>query len=110
MDCVEYLDKFGEQYYLNRGFPGGACGKEPNCQGRRRKRHDFDPWIGKIPWRGVCVYVCVLDAYSCPALCNPVECDPPGSSVLGILQARILEWVAFLGDLPNPGTEPGSPT
>ena len=31
---------------------------------------------------------------SCPTLCNPVDCSPPGSSVHGILQARILEWVA----------------
>ena len=30
---------------------------------------------------------------SCPTLCNPMECSPPGSSVLGILQASILEWV-----------------
>ena len=29
---------------------------------------------------------------SCPTLCNPVDCSPPGSSVHGILQARILEW------------------
>ena len=35
----------------------------------------------------------------------------PGSSVHGISQARILEWVAipFYRDLPNPGVEPGSP-
>ena len=33
------------------GFPGGAHGKEPACQCRRRKRHEFDPWVGKIPWR-----------------------------------------------------------
>ena len=32
---------------------------------------------------------------SCPALCDPVDCSPPGSSVHGILQARILEWVAL---------------
>ena len=32
---------------------------------------------------------------SCPTLCNPVDCSPPGSSVHGILQARILEWVAI---------------
>ena len=32
---------------------------------------------------------------SCPALCNPVDCSPPGSSVYGIFQARILEWVAI---------------
>ena len=29
-----------------------------------------------------------------PALCDPVDCSPPGSSVHGIFQARILEWVA----------------
>ena len=33
-------------------------------------------------------------AQSRPTLCNPVDCSPPGSSVHGILQARILEWVA----------------
>ena len=32
----------------------------------------------------------------CPTLCNPTDCSPPGSSVHGILQARILEWVAIL--------------
>ena len=32
--------------------------------------------------------------HSCPILCDPVDCSPPGSSVHGILQARILEWVA----------------
>ena len=31
---------------------------------------------------------------SCPTLCDPMDCSPPGSSVQGILQARILEWVA----------------
>ena len=34
-------------------------------------------------------------AESCPILCNPIDCSPPGSSVHGILQARILEWVAI---------------
>ena len=34
-------------------------------------------------------------AQSCPILCDPVDCSPPGSSVHGILQARILEWVAI---------------
>ena len=33
-------------HYL--GFPGGASGKESACQ---CKRHGFDPWVGKIPWR-----------------------------------------------------------
>ena len=32
---------------------------------------------------------------SCPALCNPMDCSPPGSCVYGIHQTRILEWVAM---------------
>ena len=39
--------------------------------------------------------ICVLGAQSCPTLCNPRHCSPPGSSVHGILQARVLEWVAI---------------
>ena len=39
-------------------------------------------------------YSCVR-AQSCPTLCDPTDCSPPGSSVCGILQARILEWVAI---------------
>ena len=33
------------------GIPGGASSKEPACQYRRHKRHGFNPWVGKIPWR-----------------------------------------------------------
>ena len=36
-----------------------------------------------------------LVAKLCLTLCDPVDCSPPGSSVHGILQARILEWVAI---------------
>ena len=43
---------------------------------------------------GMCVCV-MLVAQSCPTLCDPMDCSPPGSSVHGILQARILEWVAM---------------
>ena len=40
-----------------------------------------------------------------------MDCNLPGSSVHGILQAEILVWVAFLsaGDFPNPGIKPSSP-
>ena len=31
----------------------------------------------------------------CPTLCDPMDCSPPGSSIHGILQARVLEWVAI---------------
>ena len=41
---------------------------------------------------------------SCPTLGNAVDCSPPGSSVYGILQVRILEWVAV------PSSRESSPT
>ena len=37
----------------------------------------------------------VLVTQSCPALWNPMDCSPPGSSVHGILQAGLLEWIAI---------------
>jgi len=48
---------------------------------------------------------------SCPNLCDPVDCSPQGSSVHGIFQAIVLEWIAFPspGDLSKPGIKPGSP-
>ena len=51
-------------------------------------------------------------AQSCLTLCDPVDCSLPGSSVHGIFQAIVLEWISisFSRDLPEPGIEPGSPT
>ena len=48
---------------------------------------------------------------SCLTLCNLMECSPPGSSILGILQTRYWSGLPFPspGDLPNPGIEHGSP-
>ena len=49
-------------------------------------------------------------AQSCPTLCNPLDCSPPGSSAHGILQARILEWAAIPSSRgsSDPGIEPTS--
>ena len=48
---------------------------------------------------------------SCLTLCDPIGCSPPGSSVQGILQARILEWVAVPSSrgwiFPTEGLNPG---
>ena len=56
-----------------------------------------------------CVHAKLLQ--SCPTLCKPVDHSLPGSSVHGILQARILDWFAIPSseDLPDPGMEPESP-
>ena len=53
----------------------------------------------------------VLVTQLCSTLCNPMDCSPPGSSVHGIFQARILSGLPCPspGDLSNPGIEPGSP-
>ena len=58
----------------------------------------------------VCMYVKV--AQLCPTLCDLMDYSLPGSSVHGILQARIQEWVPCPPpeDLPNPGIKPRSPT
>ena len=65
--------------------------------------------LHRNPWLTHCVFVltpqgfisiflrcvCVLSLQSCPTLCDLMDCSPPGSSVHGILQARIVEWVAM---------------
>ena len=43
----------------------------------------------------LCVFRMNVFAQSCPTLCDPMDCSPPGSSVYGIFQARVLEWVAI---------------
>ena len=50
----------------------------------------------------ICVYVCVCvcvrthtHTQSCSTLCNPMNCSLPGSSVRGVFQAKILEWVTI---------------
>ena len=51
----------------------------------------------------------VLVTQSCPILCDPMHCSPPGSSVHGILQVRILEWVtipfSMRSSRPRDGTQ-----
>ena len=59
-----------------------------------------------LPRRLVSWLVLVAQLYL--TLCDPKDCSPPGSSVRGVLQARILEWVSSSGDLPDPGIEPES--
>ena len=56
------------------GFPDGSASKESTCHMQ---------------------YSICICAQSYPPLCDPMDCGPPGSSIRGILQARILEWVAM---------------
>ena len=68
-------------------------------------------WVLYPNPKHTCMFVLV--AQSCPALCSSMDYSPPGSSVHGILLARILGLVAIpfschTGDLPDPGIQPGS--
>ena len=65
-------------------LPGGLSLPGP------RGAHLVPTWHSSL---NSCVHVQPLQL--CPTLCNPMTCSPPGSSVYGILQARILEWVAI---------------
>ena len=53
--------------------------------------------------------LCILVTQLCLTLCNSMDCSPPGSSVHGILQARILEWSHSLlqGIFPTQGSKVG---
>ena len=55
-------------------------------------------------------YVRANSLQSCPTLWDPMDGSPPGSSVRGILQARLLEWVAVPSSwgTPDPGIKPTS--
>ena len=70
-----------------------------NSQNLGTTKMSFDRWSNKL-W-----YIHTMEYYtairvkvkvkSCPALCDPMDCSLPGSSLHGILQARVLEWVAI---------------
>ena len=69
-------------------------------------------FICEIPWnRFLSISPNCVSAQLHPTLCNSLDCSPPGYSVHGISQAKILEWVAIFssGDLLNPGIRPACP-
>ena len=66
----------------------------------RLNGHELEQALGVVDGQGslVCyspAAVATKSLQSCPTLCNPIDGSPLGSSVPGILQARILEWVAI---------------
>ena len=59
-----------------------------------KSQTDVTGWVNWINvWKIISVEVLVT--HSCPTLWNPIDCSPPGSSVHGILKARILKWIAI---------------
>ena len=69
-------------------------------------------WIVKNWKVQISCAVCAQSLQLCPTLCNPMDYSLPGSSVPGILQVRILKWVAVLFSreiFPTQGLNPGLP-
>ena len=64
-----------------------ACVSQVSCIGK---------WILYYQCHLGSLYMCVWVCVNCSVVtdCNPMDCSPPGSSVQGILQARVLQWVA----------------
>ena len=62
---------------------------------KHMKRWPTSYVIREILIKAIVRYCVCSVAKLCLTLCNPVDCHPPGSSVHGIFQARILEWVAI---------------
>ena len=56
-------------------------------------------WINKLwyinTWNTAAAAAAAKSLQSCPTLCDPIDGSPPGSAIPGILQVRILEWVAI---------------
>ena len=71
------------------GYHGGGCWEAMGLFLPIQYFGVHDPSL----WLRSCCCSCLVTK-SCPTLCNLMDCSPPGSSVHGISQARILEWVA----------------
>ena len=85
--CCCYYRCHYYYYGLSNGPPNMFCPISGNMWALPDKRNFVDMSSGKK--------VKVLAAQSCLTLCNSMDCSPPYSFVHGILQARILEWIAM---------------
>ena len=71
-------------------FPKFAC----TSSIKNQKAHPIETML-LPPTSHTYACVCAKSLQSCPTLCDTIDCSPPGSSVPGILQARILEWATI---------------
>ena len=87
----------------------GHC--ERYLESREKPTNTLTLGLSSMSLKVKAIIVCTKSLQSCLILCDPMDCGPPGSSVHGILQARILQGVACPppGDL-DPGIEPTSLT
>ena len=100
------------------GAEGRELADELYVKGGVRERSQGSFFLWCLLWSTFRLFVqtilhaCVCPiAKSCLTLCNPMDYHPPSSSVHGIFQVRILEWIAIFsfGDLSHPVIKPTSP-
>ena len=101
-DCMEKLLLLSPT-----GWPQDTPG--PICETEQGVR--VPSCVLGLPFSQPCSLWACSATQSCPTLGKLMDCSLPGSSVHGIFQARILEWVAiaYSRDLPDPGTKSASP-
>ena len=109
-----HLRSFYTPIYTYTGFPGGEVVKNSPANAGDTRDMGSIPGSGRFPWRREWQLTPVfllgkfhrqrsLEGYSpwsevaqsCPTLCDPMDSSPPGSTVHGIFQARILEWATI---------------
>ena len=83
-----------------------VCKSGLSLQTGKNNRNSRGNWLCLLCVPCTCLFLCLEDPFSpslsscakllsCVRLCDPMDCSPPGSSAHGILQARVLEWVAM---------------
>ena len=91
---LHFLSCINSDREINKTCPRSnryTCYLEQNKYSVKLVAHSFKK-LFKGLWN---TWYTTVDAQSCPTLCDPLDCSPPGSSVHGISQARIQEWVAI---------------
>ena len=94
-----------QNFFPFQGYGEGNGAKKLNLNNERDGSNIYQAHLPRLKYlilskpsfRGMCVCVCVhaKSLQSCLTFCVPMDCSLPGSSVQGILQARMLEWVAM---------------
>ena len=86
---------FEKRVSVDWKVPGGAPSNRENREVFKKKKTNFYQALNISFQLGRASSDHCLIAKSCPTFCDPVDCSPPGSSVHGISQARVLEWGAI---------------
>ena len=102
----------GQTFFVS--YSSFSYQREPSTTLHSTPSNDYQEivmtWYGTYLLNSTC-YVCAQSFQLCPTLCNRIECRLPDASVLGILQASIVEWVAMPSSRGSgiKSTSPASP-